>query len=286
MTDRLILADTAELSPEGFAALTHEEGIVPTVYRDSVGVLTWGIGHTAGAGEPIPAQMSMAMPANVDVEVTAVLAVFMSDLEKFQWRVRRALAGMTIAQSQFDAAFSFDFNAGAIHTATWVKSWKRGALDRVPAEIMNWRKPAEIIDRRKGERDMWTKGIYPGKPTAVWGTNGRGKVDYSKVLRVISADDMADMFRALKGAGPVEPIPAPVPAPAVPLPAVILRQSARGKDVRTLQEALNRKGFNAGAVDGIFGRATTAAVRAFQRANGLTADGVVGPKTWAKLLGN
>ncbi len=52
--------------------------------------------------------------------------------------------------------------------------------------------------------------------------------------------------------------------------------------MKTLQQKLKAKGINVG-VDGQFGPKTKAAVIAFQRANGLTADGVVGPKTWAKL---
>ena len=58
---------------------------------------------------------------------------------------------------------------------------------------------------------------------------------------------------------------------------------SRGESVRTLQERLNAKGFNAGSVDGIFGKNTRAAVLAFQKANGLAADGIVGKLTWAKL---
>ena len=58
---------------------------------------------------------------------------------------------------------------------------------------------------------------------------------------------------------------------------------SRGESVKTLQERLNAKGFNAGSVDGIFGKNTQAAVMAFQKANGLVADGIVGKLTWAKL---
>ena len=38
-------------------------------------------------------------------------------------------------------------------------------------------------------------------------------------------------------------------------------------------------------VDGDFGPRTDAAVREYQTANGLTVDGIVGPHTWAKMLG-
>jgi len=48
-----------------------------------------------------------------------------------------------------------------------------------------------------------------------------------------------------------------------------------------VQSLLNRIGYNAGAVDGIFGSITRQAVIQFQMNNGLTADGVVGPQTWA-----
>lgn len=61
-----------------------------------------------------------------------------------------------------------------------------------------------------------------------------------------------------------------------------------GSDVRVLQEKLNKKGYRGQnglplEVDGEFGMNTLFAVRAFQLAKGLEVDGVVGPKTWAKL---
>ena len=64
----------------------------------------------------------------------------------------------------------------------------------------------------------------------------------------------------------------------------MLRTGSRGDAVRKLQEMLNAKGYTCGNVDGIFGSKTYAAVLAFQKANGLGADGIVGPLTWGKLV--
>ena len=64
-----------------------------------------------------------------------------------------------------------------------------------------------------------------------------------------------------------------------------LRLGSRGSAVVDLQRRLAAAGFSAGAADGIFGSRTDAAVRLFQRARGLKADGVVGPLTWGALLG-
>jgi len=57
----------------------------------------------------------------------------------------------------------------------------------------------------------------------------------------------------------------------------------QGKDVLEAQQSLVRKGFPL-VTDGIFGPATARAITEFQRRNGLTPDGIIGPKTWALLL--
>ncbi|MEG2623976.1 MAG: SpoIID/LytB domain-containing protein [Clostridia bacterium] len=57
----------------------------------------------------------------------------------------------------------------------------------------------------------------------------------------------------------------------------------RGEDVRKLQVDLNAMGFDCGDTDGIFGKKTDAAVRAFQAANNLEVDGIVGTKTRSAL---
>ena len=63
-----------------------------------------------------------------------------------------------------------------------------------------------------------------------------------------------------------------------------LRRGDEGAAVKELQTILNADSRYGGLeVDGVYGRATMASVRAFQGDNGLTPDGICGPLTWAKL---
>lgn len=63
----------------------------------------------------------------------------------------------------------------------------------------------------------------------------------------------------------------------------VLRLKAVGNDVKILQALLVKKAKSKIMVDGEFGQATERAVTAFQQANNLVADGVVGPYTWKAL---
>ncbi len=65
----------------------------------------------------------------------------------------------------------------------------------------------------------------------------------------------------------------------------VLRQGASGAETQHVQNQLNNHGTSPPlTVDGIFGPKTRQAVATFQADNGLEADGVVGKRTWAKLL--
>lgn len=63
-----------------------------------------------------------------------------------------------------------------------------------------------------------------------------------------------------------------------------LRNGDKGTQVKVLQWLLALNGYNVGTVDGIFGVKTLTAVKAYQKAKGLTVDGIVGKNTWSKLL--
>ncbi|MFS0560151.1 N-acetylmuramoyl-L-alanine amidase [Terribacillus sp. 179-K 1B1 HS] len=64
----------------------------------------------------------------------------------------------------------------------------------------------------------------------------------------------------------------------VPYPGKLIRKGSRGKDVERIQRAVKVK------ADGIFGSGTEAAVKAYQKRKGLSADGIVGPDTWNMMF--
>ena len=79
-----------------------------------------------------------------------------------------------------------------------------------------------------------------------------------------------------------EPAKPAAPAPkAKPAPGKELTGEAAA--VARIQEALRRAGYDPGPADGKWGQKTKSALMAFQKDNGLKADGAVGPKTLEKL---
>jgi peptidoglycan hydrolase-like protein with peptidoglycan-binding domain len=87
-----------------------------------------------------------------------------------------------------------------------------------------------------------------------------------------------DAAWALSGTAPPATPSAPPPPAAVEKRKTLKRRSKHTQDVRYLQKLLGM------TVDGVFGRATEEAVKKAQKENGLPADGIVGPYTWAALI--
>ena len=77
--------------------------------------------------------------------------------------------------------------------------------------------------------------------------------------------------------------PKTVSASATESGYTLLKEGASGLEVRKLQGRLAELGYYAGGVDGLYGSTTTGAVKAFQRANGLSGDGQAGTQTQTKL---
>ncbi len=82
---------------------------------------------------------------------------------------------------------------------------------------------------------------------------------------------------------PDTPTPSPAPATPSPTPPSLQLGFTGSESVRSLQRRLKELGYYKGSIDGDFGTNTEKAVKEFQKANGLTADGKAGSKTMEKL---
>jgi len=179
-------------SDAGIFALALHEGIVPAPYYDSVHVRTYGIGHTAAAGAPDPASLPTGMPADLDAALRDVFATLRRDLPKYEAGVNRAVK-VPITQAQFDALVSFHYNTGAIGKASLVKRLNAGDLAGAAAGFMAWKRPPEIIARRKAEQALFANGTYPTGQVTVWQVSKAGKVIW-KPARRLNKDQVLAML--------------------------------------------------------------------------------------------
>ncbi len=221
-----------KLSDKGLFALAVHEAIVPGPYLDSVGVWTYGIGHTKAAGDPDPAKMRRGMPDDMDAAIADVLATFRKDVAKYEAAVARAVK-VPLTQSQFDALVSWHYNTGAVATASLVKKLNAGDYAGAGNGFMAWLKPASLKARRESERDLFMHGKYPSGPVAVWGVTDAGKVIW-KASRRLSFAEFIDMLSEKPAPQRPAPIPAPTPTtnplgPLARLIAALLAMFKKGR---------------------------------------------------------
>ncbi|MGU3417784.1 lysozyme [Methylobacterium sp. D54C] len=143
-----------DLSPLGRAALAAREGCRLRAYRDSVGVLTIGRGHTAAAGPPRVTPDLVLTQAEAD-------ALFAVDLAPTVAAVRAALA-KPVPQPFFDACCSLGFNVGApgFAQSSIVRLANAGDLPQAVEAFLMWDRPAAIVPRRQAERDQAALAAY------------------------------------------------------------------------------------------------------------------------------
>ena len=172
--------------------LIAHEAIVQECYKDSVGVWTWSVGVTNASGHKIhPDYLDKPQP------IRKCLEAYLDLLQKkYVPDVEAAFAGHPLTEAQFAAALSFHYNTGAIKKADWVKKWKAGDVAGARKDIMNWKKPPEIIPRREKERDLFFDGKWSsdGKAT-VWPVKKPGyKPHWGGGKRVDVSADLAALL--------------------------------------------------------------------------------------------
>jgi len=197
MTERMRMTDRGQL------ALALHEGVVPAPYLDATGTWTFGIGHTAAAGPPDPAQMPRGMPNDLDAAIREAFHLFRSDLARYEADVLSAVT-VPLRPHEFDALVSFHYNTGGITRASLTKHLNTGNRARAANAFLNWRRPASVIPRREAERDLFRDGRYPTGSIPVWGVDAQGRVDFSRPVWRLSETQALSLLR---------------PSPAPPLSA-------------------------------------------------------------------
>lgn len=141
-------------------------------------------------------------------------------------------------------------------------------------------KPGTAVFCYNDKTGKWSHvGLYIGNGWVIEAAGAKSGVIRSKV-----SNSKWDGWGELKGVAYDGSVPDPAPAPE-PAKKPTIRKGNRNKYVTECQQMLDKLGYNLGicGVDGDFGTATEKAVKEFQADNKLTADGVVGARTWAAL---
>lgn len=174
-----------KMSDNGRALLIEREGFKTKAYRDSVGVLTIGVGHTSAAGAP---HVTPGLTLTKE-EVSRILA---RDLVQYEQAVEHAVT-VPLSQGQFDALVSFCFNIGVtgFRKSTVVKRLNVGNYRGAADALMMWVKPKEIAGRRKSERAQFlaatvTAGAHVD-PSLREGARGKAVEALQKLLNAAGA---------------------------------------------------------------------------------------------------
>ena len=110
------------------------------------------------------------------------------------------------------------------------------------------------------------RGFYDGNITGFFGSQTKAALMNFQTANGLTADGIADNVT-------LEKLYA----------QTALKKGVRGDEVKQLQQLLIAQGYLQGTADGIFSDVTEQALIAFQKASGLTADGIAGPATMDKL---
>ena len=240
-----------QVSNQGLVEIASHEGIVPMPYLDSVGVWTVGIGHAEVSGiPPNPRHMERGKA----IPMKEVFDLFAIDMKRFTQGVNNAIK-VEVTQHEFDALVSFHYNTGGIRRASITKRLNRGDRSSAADAFMMWRRPPEIIGRRRKEQSLFRTGSYTsGGWASVMQADKNGRIIWSSTERVnvmslLGGEDIAGKIKA------------------------VLRPGSVGIDIKRLQRVSKVHD------DGIFGPMTFAALKDYQSQNGLTVDGIAGPQT-------
>jgi GH24 family phage-related lysozyme (muramidase) len=149
------------LTPRIVGELLHHEGLVPEAYRDSRGVWTWSVGITDASGHRVERYRENPQPIGRCLEVFVWLLT-----TRYLPPVMAAFGGFEPEEHHLAAALSFHWNTGAVGRAVWLKRFLTGQNGAREA-MLHWRRPPEVLPRRRCERDLFFDARWSGDGTVL-----------------------------------------------------------------------------------------------------------------------
>ena len=146
---------------------------------------------------------------------------------------------------------------------------------------------------RKIQTQLRVKGYLTGSVTGTYDNATVTAVKAFQQKNGLKADGVcgAGTQKLLFGSGMVSsatptptPKPTPTPLPQMVKPTTTVRSGSKGNDAKLVQQRLIELKYLSGTADGAFGNKSVAALKAFQKKNGLVADGVAGSGTNSVLF--
>lgn len=175
-----------KISTNGIALIKRFEGCRLKAYKDAVGVLTIGYGHT-GADVKVGQVITQAQADEL----------LKKDLVKFELKVEKYITQYHYNQNEFDALVSFAFNVGSIDQLTAKGSRSKSVI---AAKILEYNKAGGrvltgLTKRRQAESELFLKAVeqvqekykyyskYTGTGTLIVALKASGCKDTSKAFR-------------------------------------------------------------------------------------------------------
>lgn len=157
-----------QMSSHGLELLEQWEGFKTTVYKDSAGLPTIGVGHLLTKSELSSGKITInGVPVSyenglTEQQVTDLLA---QDVKPAAAAVNGNVK-VDLDQNQFDALVSFTFNVGvgAFNGSTLLKVLNQGQYDQVPTQLLRWTRAGGqvvqgLVNRRNNEIKLWNGQI-------------------------------------------------------------------------------------------------------------------------------
>lgn len=146
-----------QINDEGLALIKQAEGLRLTAYKDPVGVLTIGYGHTSAAGAP---EVKPGMKISQELAET----ILKTDLQKYEKAVDDAIT-VELTENEFSACVSLCYNIGPGNFAksSVVRFINQGRMADAADAFLLWNRAGGkilpgLVKRRAAEAALFVKG--------------------------------------------------------------------------------------------------------------------------------